>query len=105
MVLYFYVLDTGWMVNLVTVAVLSILTFVPIKFVHPLRVTHWRNITILATILWAVTTMILVGISKDSVFYRAAWWVWIAASLYFAWLSVYRTFVQGDPDSPEDAHS
>jgi phosphatidylcholine synthase len=104
-VLYFYVLDTGWLVNLITVAVLSILTFIPVKFVHPLRVTHWRNFTILVTILWATTTLVLVGFSKENVFHEIAWWIWIAASLYFAWLTIYRTFVQGDPDSPDEAHS
>ena len=34
-VLYFYVLDTGWLVNGITIIILSILTFIPIKFVHP----------------------------------------------------------------------
>jgi phosphatidylcholine synthase len=102
-VLYFYVLDTGWLVNGLTIVILSILTFIPIKFVHPLRVTHWRNITIPMTILWATMTLFLVYYSKDkgtidAILYGIAFWVWIAASLYFAWISLWRTFVQGDPD-------
>ena len=30
--------------------------------------------------------------------YKIELWVWIAASLYFAWISLWRTFVPGDPD-------
>ena len=64
-VLYFYVLDTGWLVNGLTIIILSILTFIPIKFVHPLRVAHWRNITVPMTVLWAAMALSLVISSKD----------------------------------------
>jgi phosphatidylcholine synthase len=107
-VLYFYVLDTGWLVNGVTIIILSILTFIPIKFVHPLRVTHWRNITIPMTVLWAAMTLSLVISSKDNgptgAIDTIELWVWIAASLYFAWISLWRTFVQGDPDNGQNAN-
>ena len=105
-VLYFYVLDTGWLINGVTIVILAILTFVPIKFVHPLRVTHWRNITIPMTVLWATMTLLLVYSSKDEgpadALYKIELWIWIAASLYFAWISLWRTFVQGDPEHTDD---
>jgi phosphatidylcholine synthase len=105
-VLYFYVLDTGWLVNAITIAALSILTFIPIKFVHPLRVAHWRNVTIPMTVLWAAMAISLV-ISKNKAtpdaFYEIELWVWIAASVYFASISLWRTFVQGDPEHGHDA--
>lgn len=107
-VLYFYVLDTGWIVNLVTVAGLSILTFIPVKFVHPLRVSHWRNVTIPMTVLWAAMTLSLVISSKDKgptdTSYQIELWIWVAASIYFAAISLWRTFVKGDPEHTEDAH-
>jgi phosphatidylcholine synthase len=107
-VLYFYILDTGWLVNGLTIVILSVLTFIPIKFVHPLRVTHWRNITIPITVVWAATTLFLVYFNKDTEFaakfYIPVLWVWVAASLYFAWISLWRTFVQGDPDNGQDAN-
>lgn len=107
-VLYFYVLDTGWLVNGLTIIILSILTFIPIKFVHPLRVTHWRNVTIPMTVLWAAMTLSLVISSKDKgptdSVYKIELWVWIAASVYFIWISLWRTFVQGDPDHGQDGN-
>ena len=39
-VLYFYILNTNQYINLFVIISLSILTFIPIKFVHPLRVKN-----------------------------------------------------------------
>jgi phosphatidylcholine synthase len=69
---------------------------VPIKFVHPLRVTDWREITIPLTVLWAALSLSLIFAAKN----RADWgtveqvqlWVWVAASVYFASISLWRTF-------------
>jgi phosphatidylcholine synthase len=36
------------------VALLAILTFAPIRFVHPLRVRRWRTFTVVVLTLWAV---------------------------------------------------
>ena len=102
-VLYFYVLETGPIVNLIVVLALSILTFVPVKYVHPLRVTHWRGVTIPMTVLWAAMTLSLVISSKDKgptdLVYKIELWIWIVASLYFCVISLWRTFVKGDPES------
>lgn len=104
-VLYFYVIETGWQVNLITIVALSILTFVPIKFVHPLRVTHWREITIPMTVLWAAMTLSLVIGSKDKgpadAVYKVQLWVWGATSIYFAAISLWRTFILGDQGEEE----
>jgi phosphatidylcholine synthase len=96
-VLYFYLFNTGWLINAITVIVLAVLTFVPVKFVHPLRVTHWRNITIPLTILWAAMCLALI-INKDpqSVSYKIELAIFGLTSLYFAWISLWRTFVLGD---------
>jgi phosphatidylcholine synthase len=107
-VLYFYILGTHWIVNLVTIAALAVLTFVPIKFVHPLRVTDWREITIPMTVLWAAMSLSLILSAKD----HGAWgnverielMAWVAASVYFAAISLWRTFLK-KPDVDEDEGS
>ncbi len=104
-VLYFYLFNTGWLVNLITVLGLSILTFVPVKFVHPLRVTHWRNITIPMTVLWAALTLSLIISSRDPNYadwvYKLELALFALSSIYFAWISLWRTFVVTDKDDEE----
>ena len=101
-VLYFYLFNTGWLVNLITVVALSILTFVPVKFVHPLRVTHWRNITIPMTVLWAAMTLSLIISSRAPNYadwvYNLELALFALSSLYFAWISLWRTFVIADKE-------
>jgi phosphatidylcholine synthase len=99
-VLYFYLFSTGAIVNLVTVVALAILTFIPVKFVHPLRVTHWRSITIPMTILWAAMVLSLI-LSKripgnDGLVEQIELILLGVTSAYFAWISLWRTFVLGD---------
>jgi phosphatidylcholine synthase len=106
-VLYFYLFGSGAIVNLISVLALAVLTFVPVKFVHPLRVTLWRSITIPVTILWAAMTLSLI-ISKKfpenfGVVERVEQWIFGLTSLYFLWISLWRTFVLGDKGEDEDA--
>ena len=104
-VLYFYLFGTGWLVNLITIVGLSILTFVPVKFVHPLRVTHWRNITIPMTVLWAALTLSLIISSRTPDYsdwiYKLELVLFALSSLYFAGISLWRTFVLGDEGEEE----
>jgi phosphatidylcholine synthase len=106
-VLYFYLFGSGPVVNLITVLALAVLTFVPIKFVHPLRVTLWRKITIPMTVLWAAMTLSLILSKKFpenfGVVERVEQWIFGLTSLYFAWISLWRTFVLGDKGDEDEA--
>ena len=86
-VLYFYILNTNLYINLIVIIFLSILTFIPIKFVHPLRVIKLRNITIFFTIIWSATTLKLVTtIPEINLFSdeKIVLTIWIVCSFYFA---------------------
>jgi phosphatidylcholine synthase len=105
-VLYFYLLNTGWLVNVIAVVGLAVLTFIPVKFVHPLRVTLWRNVTIPMTVLWAAMTLALVISAKDKaphdLVYNIELTLFAATSGYFAWISLWRTFVLGDKGDDDE---
>lgn len=94
-VLYFHILQTGPVTNLLVIAALGVLTFIPMKFVHPLRVKFMAEITVPMTILWAVTTFILVlgqHVGVDAGAYRGPlMWLWIASSIYFAGICIWRS--------------
>jgi phosphatidylcholine synthase len=105
-VLYFYLFNTGWLINLITVLLLSVLTFVPIKFVHPLRVAHWRGVTVSMTVLWAAMALSLIIGSRQPDYsdwiYKLQQVLFGLTSLYFAWISLWRTFVIGDEGDDQD---
>ncbi len=64
-VLYFHVLQSDPWVNLVVIGICAVMTFIPVKFVHPLRVRKLRKISIPMTVLWAATSLRLVLINAD----------------------------------------
>ena len=93
-VLYFYILNTNQYINLIVIIFLSILTFIPIKFVHPLRVKKLRNITIFCTIIWSATTLKLVTTLPEINLFneKIVLTIWIVCSFYFASICVSRSF-------------
>ena len=87
LVLYFYILGTNLWINLIVIIILYILTFVPIKFVHPLRVKNLRNYTIFATVLWGASTLKLVTANPNINLFleeKIVMVIWILCSIYFA---------------------
>lgn len=98
-VLYFHILDTDPWLNLTVVGLCCVLTFVPWKYVHPLRVRDWRGVTLPVTVLWAATTIRLVLYEADGIAAKAAsplvFWLWVGASAYFAVLCLWRTLRGG----------
>ena len=59
-VFYLLLLDPGPAAVAVTVLTLCILTFVPVRFVHPLRVRRFRVLTITLLALWAILAAVAV---------------------------------------------
>ena len=98
-VLYFHILDTDPWTNLVVIGICCVLTFVPWKYVHPLRVRSWRKITLPVTVLWCATSIRLVLYEGHGISAKAAspliFWIWVGASGYFAALSIWRSFWPG----------
>lgn len=94
-VLYFYILNTHPIINVIIILLLFIFTFIPIKFVHPLRVKKIRNLTIFCTVLWSATTLKLVTTNPDINLFaeqKIVLLIWIACSIYFATICGTRSF-------------
>ena len=94
-VLYFYILNNHPIINVIIILLLFILTFIPIKFVHPLRVKKIRNLTIFCTVLWSATTLKLVTTNPDINLFaeqKIVLLIWIVCSIYFATICGTRSF-------------
>ena len=63
------------------VALLAVLTFAPIKFLHPLRVTRLRRLNIVLLTLWFVLALIAVVFDLDPGPYVT--WALVAIAVYF----------------------
>ena len=86
-VLYFFILGTHEYINIIVIVVCIILTFTPVKFVHPLRVADLRNLNIFFTIVWSATTLKLVITPTSKIFMidsAIIFILWIVTSIYFA---------------------
>ena len=92
-VLYFFILNTNEWINLIVIIILSILTFVPWKFVHPLRVKSYRNLTIFFTVIWAATTLRLVTKSEFNLIINdtIVLIIWLICTGYFTWICFIRS--------------
>ncbi|MEN0087455.1 MAG: CDP-alcohol phosphatidyltransferase family protein [Pseudomonadota bacterium] len=96
-VLYFYLLDTTPITNLVVIAVLSVLTFVPWKYVHPLRVRALRKTTLVVTCLWSAAILcLLLEVPPYGLWYP----LFIVTSIYFALVCIWRSFKHQLPRIP-----
>ena len=94
-VLYFYILNTHPIINIIIILLLFIFTFIPIKFVHPLRVKKIRNLTIFCTVLWSATSLKLVTTNPDINLFaeqKIVLLIWIVCSIYFATICGTRSF-------------
>ena len=57
---YLYLLEPPEWAAVIAIAVLAGLSFAPIKFLHPLRVQHWRNFNIVLLAVWAVLAFVAI---------------------------------------------
>ncbi|WP_421708894.1 CDP-alcohol phosphatidyltransferase family protein [Algihabitans sp.] len=95
-VLAFFILQTDPWTNVVVIAVCCLLTFIPLKYVHPFRVPHLRSLNIPMTVVWAFASIWLVAVDPDTTDLPAEepmiYWIWVLSSLYFVGLSLWRSF-------------
>ena len=53
-----FVIEPGWHTAFAVVIISAILSFIPILFVHPVRVTIWRPLTLSMLAIWCLTGML-----------------------------------------------
>lgn len=61
-----FVLQPGWIVALGVVLISAILTFVPIHFVHPVRVKTLRKLTLTVFAIWSISGLVALYENMDA---------------------------------------
>ena len=93
-ILYFYILNSDPLINLVIILFFAILTFIPIKFLHPFRVKRLRKTSLIFLLIWMISTVILLYYNhlSESIL-DISFLFWTFSNLYFLILTIYRTLV------------
>ena len=101
-----FVLQSPPTANMIIVIVMSVLTIVPVKFIHPIRVRDFRRISITVLVVWLAALLYLTWIIDDQTrgcasaclptAARAAQGVVYAGALWIIGVGIWRTF-RGDP--------
>ena len=89
LVFYLFILNMSGWVNLAVVALLSVLVFVPIKFIYPSRMTSLQKLTMGLSLIWgAANIAILFQYPAHN-----PWLIWISLLfvIYYNGLSLYHT--------------
>jgi len=97
LVLFLYILDLGLWFNFVSICFCGVLTFVPVKIIHPLRVRNLRNTSIAFLTAWSFCALFLV-LEKEhqspEQIRQVVYFIWLATSTYFIWISLKRSLKQ-----------
>lgn len=86
-----FILGTPSFFNAICTVVLCVLTFVPMKSVHPIRVERFHGLNILLVGLWIVLSAVLIIFSADVQIILKGLWAVIV--FYFVGLSFWRTLI------------
>lgn len=85
------ILDTPTWFNGLSTVVLSILTFVPIKSVHPVRVERFNALNVPLVAAWIILSGLLIILVPDAPIALSG--IWILITLWFIGFSWWRTLV------------
>lgn len=94
-VFYFFVFETTAVVTISVTFALTVLTFMPLKWIHPLRVSSFKNLTYLVMAAWSLAAAyeVFAGLPGDFVS-RA---ILLITAGYLVLISMYRSFGQAGP--------
>ena len=96
LLLYLYFFDLNQIINLILISTCIFLKFIPIKYLHPLRVKKLKIYSIIFMILWFVssfkiliTSFYIIENNFDLLFLSA----WLVSNIYFISLTFYEIFL------------
>ena len=96
LLLYLYFFDFNQIANLILISLCIVLKFIPIKYLHPLRVKKLKIYSIIFMILWFVssfkiltTSFYIIENNYDLLFLL----IWVISNIYFISLTFYEILV------------
>ena len=92
---YLYLFDLSQTYNLFLISACILLKFIPIKFIHPLRVNKYRRYSIVFMFLWFISSFKILLSSffvLKSNFDYLFLGIWLVSNMYFICLTIYELY-------------
>ncbi len=88
----FFVFDFTSMWNAILIITFAILHFIPIKFVYPSQASKFKTLTLINTIIFIVSSVVILWIYPE----RNVWWVSsvILTTGYYALMAIFNTWIE-----------
>ena len=94
---YLYLFDLSQIYNLFLISACILLKFIPIKFIHPLRVNKYRKYSAIFMVLWFISSFkillssfYVLNNNSDYLFFG----IWLISNIYFVCLTFYELYRQ-----------
>ena len=97
-IFYLFVLDTPQLTNFLAILFFTVMTFAPLKYLHPFRVQEKKVLNLFMLSVWGVCCALLLIDLRDTPSYFSEYreiyfWLWVVLSLYFLSVTVKRSLV------------
>ena len=95
-IFYLFVMGTSQLTNFLVIVFFSVMTFVPLKYLHPFRVKEKKALNLFMTFIWSLCCVFLLLDLRDpptqlSVYRDIYYWLWVGLNLYFVYISLHRS--------------
>ena len=94
---YLYLFDLSQIYNLFLISACILLKFIPIKFIHPLRVNKYRKYSAIFMVLWFISSFKILLSSfyvLNNNFDYLFLGIWLISNIYFVCLTFYELYRQ-----------
>ena len=95
-IFYLFVMGTSQLTNFLVIVFFSVMTFVPLKYLHPFRVKEKKSLNLFMTFIWGLCCVFLLLDLREqptqlSVYRDLYYWLWVVLNLYFVYISLHRS--------------
>jgi phosphatidylcholine synthase len=95
-IFYLFVIGTSQLTNFLVIVFFSVMTFIPLKYLHPFRVKERKSLNLFMLAIWSVCCVFLLLDLRDTptqltVYRHFYYWPWVALNFYFVYVSLSRS--------------
>ena len=97
LVFFLFILDFGLWFNFIAICGCLVMTFVPVKIIHPLRVKEFRAPSLTVLAVWCICAVVLIVQKQTELvpaLHTSVFIAWLVSTGYFVWISLRRSFKQ-----------